>query len=100
MTQIIYRLRMNCPEFFQLVLRVPLFNPSGQRGYAKDEDTPELMAHRFAVPYLGKIPMDPNLMIACENGQSFLETFPSSVAAGPLKQIVENLLLKCQERSE
>ncbi len=50
------------------------------------------MAKRFNVPYLGKLPMDPNMMRACEEGKSFLEIFPDSVAAKPFLHIVHNLI--------
>ena len=50
------------------------------------------MASLFSVPYLGKLPMDPNMMYACENGFSFLEKFPNSPAAGPFSAIVDLLI--------
>jgi hypothetical protein len=50
------------------------------------------MAAQFGVPYLGKLPMDPNMMEACERGRSFLEAFPASPAAGPFAAIVDRLI--------
>ena len=50
------------------------------------------MAELFSVPYFGKVPMDPNMMYACENGLSFLEKFPESPAAAPFSAIVDKLL--------
>jgi len=51
------------------------------------------MAEKFAVPYLGKLPLDPNLLKACEDGVSFVERFPFSPAASPLNAIVDGLIL-------
>ena len=50
------------------------------------------MADLFSVPYFGKVPMDPNMMYACENGLSFLEKYPNSPAAGPFSLIVDKLV--------
>lgn len=50
------------------------------------------MAKRFNVPYLGKLPMDPNMMRSCEEGKCFLEIFPSSVAAKAFETIVNKLV--------
>jgi len=55
-------------------------------------NTPQGMAQRFKVPYLGKLPMDPNMMRACEEGKSFLEMFPTSLAAKPFAKIVQKLI--------
>ena len=55
-------------------------------------NNPKGMADRFAVPFLGSLPMDPNMMRACEEGKSFLETFPKSVAAAPFASIVAKIV--------
>jgi hypothetical protein len=36
--------------------------------------------------------MDPNMMHACENGKSFLQTFPNSVAVIPFKSILDKII--------
>ena len=54
--------------------------------------TPELMAEKFDVPYLGKLPLDPNLTRACEAGESFLQKFPSSSASSHFDTIVEKVI--------
>ena len=51
------------------------------------------MAERFNVPYLGKLPLDPNLLKSCETGVSFVDKYPTSPAASPLNGIVDNLIL-------
>lgn len=55
-------------------------------------NTPRSMAKAFDVPYLGCIPMDPNLMKACEEGKSFLEVYPVSTAARQFSEIVQKVL--------
>ena len=40
--------------------------------------TPRAMAERFQVPYLGALPLDPELMRACEEGKLY------DVEAGPV----------------
>ena len=44
------------------------------------------------VPYLGRLPMDSNLMHSCENGLGFLQTFPHSPAAAPFRTVVQKVL--------
>ena len=51
------------------------------------------MAERFKCPYLGKLPLDKNLLKACEEGSSFVENYPESPAASPLNKIVDSLIL-------
>jgi hypothetical protein len=64
--------------------------PSG--GAAAFPNTPRGMADRFGVPYLGKLPMDPNMMKACEEGKSFLEAYPGSAASGPFADVVAQIV--------
>ena len=72
-------------------MNTPLFSlPSAARS-----DTPAGMAERFGVDYLGKIPMDPNLMRSCDSGKSFLDSFPSSAAAGAIAAIVSKVINSC-----
>ena len=54
---------------------------------------PRGMAEKFSVPYLGKLPLDPNLLKACEDGTSFVDKYPSSPATSPLNAIVDKLIL-------
>jgi hypothetical protein len=87
------RIQSTCPELLDLVLQAPLFTPP----QPSPEDTnilntPAAMAKLFNVPYLGKLPMDPNMMYACEKGVSFLENFPNSPAADPFTDIVDKLI--------
>ena len=86
---LLQRVRAACPELLHCTLRAPLFTPPTSSNVA---DGPRAMAERFAVPYLGQLPMDPNLMAACEAGVSFTQAFPASAAAAPLRAIVDKLV--------
>merc|ERR1712146_328008 len=46
-----------------------------------EKNNPHLMSTKFEVPFLGSIPLDPNLLKACDEGESFVENYPSSPAA-------------------
>ncbi|EED92964.1 hypothetical protein THAPSDRAFT_22368 [Thalassiosira pseudonana CCMP1335] len=78
-------LREKCPELLSMIAATDVFPASG--------NGPRGMAERFNVPYLGKLPLDPNLLKACEEGASFVDKFPSSPAATPLNDIVDKLIL-------
>jgi hypothetical protein len=47
------------------------------------------MAKAFKVPFLGRLPLDNKMTGACEEGVSFLEEYPDSVAAPAFSKIVE-----------
>ena len=57
------------------------------------------MAAKFDVPYLGNLPMDPNMMKSCEDGYSFLELYPESAAANSFKSIVEKIIAATPDES-
>ena len=76
------------PELLNSFIQTPLFTiPS-----AEIHNTPIGMSQRFNVPYLGKLPMDPNLMKSCENGTSYLELYPTAPAAIALNIIVDQII--------
>ena len=89
---LLQRVRAVCPELLDCALRAPLFTPSSAPGSGAVLDDPRAMAARFGVPYLGQLPMDPNLMAACEAGLAFTQAFPASAAAAPLSAIVDRLV--------
>lgn len=49
----------------------------------------EAMAKKFNVPFLGRLPLDNKMTGACEEGVSFLEEYPDSVAAPAFSKIVQ-----------
>jgi len=54
-------------------------------------DGGRLLAEQSKVPFIGKIPIDPNLSQCCERGISFLDTFPDSPSLNTLKSFVIRL---------
>jgi hypothetical protein len=91
------KLKEVCPELLELYLQAPLFTPSSNPvtagGTARGAKvTPSSMAAAFGVPYLGKLPMDPNMMEACERGVSFLDGYPESPAAPSFSAIVDQII--------
>lgn len=78
-------LREKCPEVLSMIAGADVFPPSGSG--------PRGMAKKFGVPYLGRLPLDPNLLKSCEEGKSFVDAYPSSPAASPLNSIVDGLIL-------
>ena len=61
-----------CPELLDCVLRTdifPMYNGGGER-----------MAQEYNVPFWGRLPLDPQLLKACENGQAFVAIYPHSNA--------------------
>ena len=78
-------LQEKCPEVLSMMVTTDIFPSSGIG--------PRGMATQYNVPYLGKLPLDPNLLKACEEGSSFVEKYSSSPAAQPLNDIVDKLIL-------
>merc|ERR550539_882194 len=56
--QIKETLRQKCPEVLDLIAAADVFAPTGTG--------PQGMAMKYNVPYLGAIPLDPNLLHSCE----------------------------------
>ncbi len=50
------------------------------------------MAHHAKVPFLGRIPLDPELATAAENGVKFADRLEKSKTAESLGLIVDKLL--------
>ncbi|RLM64562.1 hypothetical protein C2845_PM16G12840 [Panicum miliaceum] len=55
-------------------------------------DGAEKMCHEVGVPFLGKVPMDPQLGKAVEEGRSCFTDRNCSASALALKQIMEKLV--------
>ncbi|XP_071797886.1 cytosolic Fe-S cluster assembly factor NUBP2-like [Asterias amurensis] len=52
----------------------------------------ESLAKQFSIPFLGCIPLDPQLTKCAEEGRSFIDAFPSSSSAGAIQDVVKTLL--------
>lgn len=51
----------------------------------------EEMARQFEVPFLGKIPFDPRLSMAADNGSAFLEEYADTPASRSITEIAEKI---------
>eukprot|EP00904_Undaria_pinnatifida_P006265 jgi/Undpi1/2769/HiC_scaffold_14.g06146.m1 len=69
------------PELLELMAQTTVFAPFGKG--------PRGMAESYGVPFLGAIPMDPNLLKACEEGEAFTTEYKDSPAARPFGKIVD-----------
>ncbi|KAL2266907.1 hypothetical protein VTJ83DRAFT_4184 [Remersonia thermophila] len=49
------------------------------------------LADEMGVPFLGSVPLDPRLGMACDYGESFFDSFPDSPAVAALKQVVKGM---------
>lgn len=57
------------------------------------------IATSMQVPFLGSIPMDPQIGIACDSGQSFVYTYETSPTAKAMQEIVAAIRFPDQTRS-
>ena len=51
----------------------------------------KLLAEHAKVPFLGEIPIEPNLALAAEKGQNFVTEFKNSTAATAFSDIIEKI---------
>lgn len=88
--KVVDTLREHCPELFQnggnLSVSSTLYPASG--------GGPKEMAERYNVPYWGLLPMDPDLLQACEHGKAFVEERPDSLAAKALVGFCRKIIAK------
>lgn len=56
----------------------------------------EKMAEEMAVPFLGRIPLDPRIAQSCDEGQSFILEFPDSPAAVAYRSIIASITDQCE----
>jgi Mrp family chromosome partitioning ATPase len=52
------------------------------------------LAKETGIPFLGAVPLDPRIGMACDYGESFLDNFPDSPACKAIKRVVERV---CEE---
>ncbi len=52
----------------------------------------ESMALEMNVPFLGRIPLDPQIVEACDSGQPYFEKFKNSTAANSFEQAIKPIL--------
>ena len=52
----------------------------------------EEMARSMEVPFLGKIPIDPEIVEACDNGEPYVDRFKDSTTAKAFQKVIQPLL--------
>jgi len=80
-------LQSKCPEILngEIMAGSVLFTPP-KSGGARD------MAERYNAPYLGCLPLDPNLLKSCDEGLCFVEEFENSSATKAFTDIVDGVI--------
>mmetsp|Transcript_22618 Transcript_22618/g.49382 ORF Transcript_22618/g.49382 Transcript_22618/m.49382 type:complete len:397 (-) Transcript_22618:108-1298(-) len=81
--QMIKTLQDKCPEVLQCGIASELF---GRGGGAL------AMANAYNAPFWGRLPLDPNLLQACEKGEAFVQEKPKSQAAVALQEFANRLV--------
>jgi Mrp family chromosome partitioning ATPase len=67
------KLKEMCPEVLEKVVTANIHPVSG--------GGPKKMAEAYNVPFWGSLPMDPDLLECCEDGQAYVEKFPASAGS-------------------
>lgn len=49
------------------------------------------LAKETGIPFLGAVPLDPRIGMACDYGESFFDSFPDSPACQSLRDVVRNV---------
>ena len=75
--EILEQLQKHCPEILDTLVEATIYPQSG--------GGPKAMAEQYKVPYWGVLPMDPELLQACETGKAFVDQSPNSIAAKALQ---------------
>eukprot|EP00534_Pseudo-nitzschia_fraudulenta_P002867 CAMPEP_0201137382 /NCGR_PEP_ID=MMETSP0850-20130426/55381_1 /ASSEMBLY_ACC=CAM_ASM_000622 /TAXON_ID=183588 /ORGANISM="Pseudo-nitzschia fraudulenta, Strain WWA7" /LENGTH=414 /DNA_ID=CAMNT_0047408735 /DNA_START=33 /DNA_END=1277 /DNA_ORIENTATION=- len=83
-------LREHCPELFEAGTNLSVSSTL----YPASGGGPKEMAERYNVPYWGLLPMDPDLLQACEHGKAFVEERPESLAAKALEEFCRKIIAK------
>lgn len=49
------------------------------------------LAKEMCIPFLGAVPLDPRVGMACDFGESFMDNFPDSPTSAALKEVVRSI---------
>ncbi|OJJ51181.1 hypothetical protein ASPZODRAFT_12021 [Penicilliopsis zonata CBS 506.65] len=49
------------------------------------------LAKKMGIPFLGAVPLDPRVGMACDYGESFVDNFPESPASQAIKRVVRSV---------
>jgi Mrp family chromosome partitioning ATPase len=88
-SQLMQVLQQHAPDLLaDANVKINLFPPSN--------GGPKAMAQQFKIPYWGILPMDPQLLEACENGKTFVDECPDSAAAKALSGFCQTITKELQ----
>jgi len=74
------KVNSHASHFCSLVATIPLTHVQTETAiFRPTTGGAEKMANDFGVPFLGRIPLDPQLARACDEGQSYLDRCPDAV---------------------
>lgn len=82
--EVLVKMKETCPELLDLLACSEVFPTSGSG--------PEGMAKHYNISHWGRIPLDSKLCECCETGKSFVDEYPTSLAAKSLNKIIDNLV--------
>lgn len=82
--EVLKKLQECCPELFAYTVSAEVFAAYKGGG--------ERMANEFNIPFWGRLPLDPNLLKACEEGQAFVKTCPNSPASNSLLEFCKKII--------
>lgn len=93
---VLQTLQEKCPELLEhYCISTQLFSdPSGgggTRAGSSGSGGAERMAAEYHVPFWGRLPLDPQLLQACEKGQAYVAVQPDAPAAQALQEIARKL---------
>lgn len=58
------------------------------------------LAKEMDVPFLGSVPLDPRIGMACDYGESFFDAYPDSPACAALQRVVERVQMEMKGAAE
>ncbi|KAI1330988.1 nucleotide-binding protein [Xylariaceae sp. FL0255] len=56
------------------------------------------LAKEMGIPFLGEVPLDPRIGLACDGGESFFDEYPDSPACKALRRVVNGLAAQVGEK--
>lgn len=60
----------------------------------------EQLAREMGVEFLGRVPLDPRIGVACDYGESFFEVYPDSPSIRSLRRVVEKVKIAVGEEGD
>lgn len=60
----------------------------------------ETMANELGITFLGKIPIDPNIVVACDSGRTYLHQFRESSATQSFNHSIQRIMKIVKEKRE